>query len=87
MKTILFILLIFLCSCSPVLIPQFRGDCVDRAVEIRNYLKSQGYECEIIMGRTKLNGKIVAHAWIEYKLKDETKWKRYDNWSAVSDTF
>ena len=79
------ILLIFLYSCSPVLIPQFRGNCVDRAIEIRTHLKNQGYDCEIVCGTTKAYNKTINHAWIEYKLPEEKTWRKYENWSAFSE--
>jgi len=51
------------------------GDCVDRAVQIRQGLKSQGYETKLILG---LRGK-EGHCWVRYKDKDG-EWKEIKNY-------
>jgi hypothetical protein len=80
-KSILIVLIAFIllssCSFNPPLIPLFSGDCVDRATEIRDHLKSQGYICEIVLGRTMVNYEVVLHAWIRYKEPGQTEWIRY----------
>ncbi|MBU2177590.1 MAG: transglutaminase-like domain-containing protein [Gammaproteobacteria bacterium] len=71
MKTLIIILCFILCSSCALFIPIIKGgDCVDRAVEIRQELKKQGYEARIILG---LTGDGRGHAWVEYKEKSG-KW-------------
>jgi len=52
------------------------GDCVDRAVMIRQGLRAQGYEANLILG---LRGK-QGHCWIKYKDKETGEWKEIKNY-------
>ena len=73
MKKLIF-LCVFLVGCIHYT-PIMSGDCVDRAVNIRQELKAQGYETKLILG---LRGK-EGHCWVRYKDKDE-KWKEIKNY-------
>ncbi len=74
----LFILILFLSGCASIpKIPRIEGDCVDRAVAIRQSLREQGYEAKIIMGIIS-RGK--GHAWVEYKDKKTGEWKKIRNY-------
>ena len=72
-KIILLLLLTSFYGCaSTPYIPYIRGgECIDRAIEIRQALKDQGYEARIILG---IRGKKEGHAWIEYKDKETNEW-------------
>jgi hypothetical protein len=78
----LIFLLLSSCSFSPQFIPLFKGDCATRAIELRNYLRGQGYESEIVIGRIIIKGQNVGHAWIRYRKPGTTKWDRYPNLRA-----
>jgi len=56
--------------------PIMFGDCVDRAVMIRQDLRAQGYEANLILG---LRGK-QGHCWIKYKDKETGEWKEIKNY-------
>ena len=80
---LLITLLIFLGGCitpqekyGPKMIPYMSGDCVDRAVKIRQDLRQQGYEAKLILGLDK-EGK--GHCWIRYKDKKTGKWIEIKN--------
>ena len=78
MKYLILLLFIFYTiSCSYPYIPQLRGDCVDRAVALRQSLKKQGYEARLVLGRIS---KDEGHCWVEYKDKDCVEWKKIDNY-------
>jgi len=51
------------------------GDCVDRAVIIRQDLRQQGYEAELVLGLRGQQG----HCWVKYKDTDG-KWKEIKNY-------
>jgi len=77
------VLVILLTGCThSTLIPLFSGNCVDRAVQIRQHLKEDGYEAEIVIGTGRLHGKKVGHAWIKYRKPGNSEWIRYTNWIA-----
>uniref|UniRef100_A0A6M3L6V4 Putative transglutaminase domain-containing protein n=1 Tax=viral metagenome TaxID=1070528 RepID=A0A6M3L6V4_9ZZZZ len=79
MKKLLFILLItFLASCIPHIdyTPYMAGDCVDRAVKIRQDLKQGGYEVELVLG---LDGEKRGHCWVKYKDKETGEWVEIKN--------
>lgn len=78
-KLFILLLLLFLCSCTSPMIPLFEGDCVDRAIEIRQKLRGDGYDADIVIGTVKLNGKTEGHAWIKYKEPEDKDWIRYEN--------
>lgn len=83
MKKLLFILILFfLIGCVPHITytPYLEGDCVDRAIIIRQDLRAKGYEADIVLGGVKRGGKITGHAWIRYKDKKTGEWKRIDNY-------
>ena len=67
------IILLLLTGCSYPYIPTLRGDCVDRAVTLRQSLKKQGYEARIVMGMMNKN---TGHCWVEYKRNNE--WREID---------
>jgi hypothetical protein len=74
------ILLLFLfTSCVPVVayVPLMSGDCVDRAVIIRQQLMDQGYEAELVLG---LRGDKEGHCWVKYKDKETGEWKTIKNY-------
>ena len=76
------ICLFVLISCAPsyTLTPYAKGDCIDRAVIIRQKLIEQGYEARLILGILKEGSQTRGHAWIEYKNKKSSKWIRIDNY-------
>ena len=83
MKKLLLIILIFLfAGCIPytTYTPYMSGDCVDRAIVIRQELRQQGYEADIVLGGIKRGDKITGHAWVKYKDKKTGEWKRIDNY-------
>jgi len=79
---IVLLLLIFLIGCttpqqkySPRFIPFMKGNCVERMITIRSDLVKQGYEVRLIVGKILFpSGKVLGHAWIEYKDKKTGKW-------------
>ena len=81
-----FLLLFFFGCISPqekygsIMIPYMTGDCVDRAVQIRQDLRANGYEADIVLGGIKRGDKVEGHAWIRYKDKETGEWKRIDNY-------
>jgi hypothetical protein len=61
--------------------PIQEGDCVDRAIEIRQGLRAKGIKADIILGILKHpNGEEEGHAWIRYsdpKTGEEITIKNY----------
>lgn len=80
-KLFIIVLFIFISGCGKPYIPIFEGNCVDRAVEIRQLLKSQGYEAELIVGLSP--DKTEAHCWVKYKDKKTNKWVEFSNHCGV----
>ena len=76
-KLLLFIIIFCLTGCIKHIdyTPLMSGDCVDRAVIIRQDLRERGYEAELVLG---LRGK-EGHCWIKYKDKNG-KWKEIKNY-------
>ena len=75
LKVFLIISLFCLIGCvhyTPVL----TGDCVDRAVVIRQDLRQQGYEAELILG---LRG-MLGHCWVKYRKNTTEEWKEIKNY-------
>ena len=75
MKKLLLIIIFLLSGCITYT-SHLSGDCVDRAVKIRQDLQKQGYEAELILG---LRGK-EGHCWVRYKDKKTGKWKEIKNY-------
>jgi len=65
---IIIVTIFMLTNCASVTVrPIMKGDCVDRAVEIRQQLRADGIEAEIILGIiTHPDGSTEGHAWIRY---------------------
>lgn len=85
MKRLLFTLfvLFLIAGCIPHIdyMPLMLGDCVDRAVVIRQDLRERGYEAEITCGFIMENCKPKeGHCWVKYKDKKTDEWKRIDNY-------
>ncbi len=81
-KLSIIILCIFFFGCvrDYTVTPYFSGDCVDRAIQIRQELRKDGYQAEIVLGILH-DGKInKAHAWIKYKSKTTNKWIKIINY-------
>jgi hypothetical protein len=77
MKYLLLVFIVLFSGCSSY-IPYIRGgDCIDRAIVIRNSLRNQGYQAEIILGTI---GKNEGHAWVDYKDKKSGKWITIQNY-------
>jgi len=74
MKKLIIICVFLLVGCVHYT-PLMSGDCVDRAVKIRQELKVQGYEANLILG---LRGK-EGHCWVKYKDKNG-EWKEIKNY-------
>ena len=73
------IILVFL-GCSPVVYTShLEGDCVDRAVAIKQDLQERGYEAKIVLGIRKQGEKEGGHAWVKYRKPGED-WKRIENY-------
>jgi hypothetical protein len=73
---LIFILIIPIgCTKHITYTPYMSGDCVDRAVIIRQDLRANGYEAELVLG---LRGEKEGHCWVRYKDKDG-KWKQINN--------
>ena len=75
MKKYIFLFL-FLIGCSAPYLPRLSGDCVDRAVMLRQSLKEQGYEVKLVLG---VRGESRGHCWVEYKDKNG-KWIKVRNY-------
>jgi len=76
----IFLLLFVSCVRHIDYIPYMSGDCVDKAVQIRQDLREQGYEADIVLGGIKRGDKVEGHAWVRYKDKKTGEWKRIDNY-------
>lgn len=71
------------CGClTPTLKPLMSGDCVDRAVDKRQKLRSEGYEAELVIGAIEYNGQVqsLGHCWVKYKDKQTGEWKEIKNY-------
>ena len=83
-RIFLIIMIISLMGCATNVIyrPLIDGDCVDRAIETRQYLREKGYEADIILGvrQDKDKDKIEGHAWIKYRKNVSEEWKIYKNY-------
>lgn len=81
-KLLLLILILFLAGCIKHIdyIPYMSGDCVDRAIIIRQDLRTRGYEANIVLGGIKQGDKITGHAWVKYKDKKTGEWIRINNY-------
>jgi len=81
-KIILTLCCLFLLSCAPsyTLIPYIKGNCVDRAIVIKQKLESQGYETRLVLGVIQQDNEKYGHIWIEYMDKKSGKWMRIDNY-------
>ena len=81
-KIILILCCLFLLSCAPsyTFTPYAKGDCVDRAIIIKQKLESQGYETRLVLGVIQQDNKKYGHIWIEYMDKKSGKWMRIDNY-------
>ena len=79
---LILVCLFVLVSCAPsyTLIPYIKGDCVDRAIVIKQKLESQGYETRLVLGVMQQDNEKYGHIWIEYKDKKSGKWIRIDNY-------
>ena len=53
------------------------GNCVDRAVKIRQDLKAEGYDAQLVLG---LRGEKHGHCWVKYKDKKTGEWKTIKNY-------
>ena len=54
--------------------PRLRGDCVDRAVTLRQSLKKQGFDARLVLGQISRD---EGHGWVEYKDKN-------GNWKEIN---
>ena len=79
---IIFIVIFCFLSCAPhyTLVSYIKGDCIDRAVIIRENLEKQGYETRIVLGIMQQRDVKYGHAWVEYKDTKSNKWIRIDNY-------
>ena len=68
------------CSSPVVFTSLMSGDCVDRAVKIRQDLRAKGYKADIILGIIREGEKIKGHAWIKYRDKKTGEWKEIRNY-------
>lgn len=50
----------------------FAGKCLARSIALWFLLKRKGIETDLRFGMKKENGKLLAHAWVEYKGKPLT---------------
>lgn len=82
LKLFMVIILIFVvlgCSCHTPMVPMFSGDCVDRAVKIRQELRAKGYEADLILGIAKIEGSKKGHMWIRYRKNRSEQWRYIRN--------
>ena len=63
------------CASQRPFIPIISGDCADSALELKNLLNKQGFETQLMIGITNIQG----HVWIEYKDKKTGEWIRVNN--------
>lgn len=81
-KFIVFILfIVFMIGCGKPYIPMATGDCVDRAIVIRQSLKEQGYVAELVIG---LNGEKKGHCWVKYQDKETGEWIVFKNYARMT---
>lgn len=80
-KFIICVMFVFIVGCGKPYIPVFEGDCVDRAVNIRQTLKKQGYEAKLMIG---YDGDGHGHCWIEYKDKKTGEWITFKNYTRMT---
>ena len=81
-KLLLIPFFLALIGCAGPTLPytQFmEGDCVDRAVVLRQELRKQGYKAEIVLGVRAVDDKPEGHAWVKYKDKDN-RWVNIYNY-------
>jgi hypothetical protein len=77
------IFFLFLTGCSAAhYYPVVEGNCVDRAIAIREYMRKEGYKAEIVLGYVTWDGDREAHAWVKYKKPKSGEWKRINNLRA-----
>ena len=80
-KIAVIFLLLFICGCSNhIFIPRVHGDCVDRAIAIRQSLRKQGHYAEIMIGTVDYKW---GHAWVVYRDKDSGEWKTVENMEEI----
>ena len=81
-RIILTLSCLFLLSCAPsyTFIPYIKGNCVDRAIVIKQKLENQGYETRLVIGVMQQRDVKYGHAWVEYKDTKSNKWIRIDNY-------
>ena len=79
---LILVCLFVLISCVPsyTLIPYIKGNCVDRAIIIKQKLESQGYETRLVLGVIQQDNEKYGHIWIEYMDIKSGKWMRIDNY-------
>lgn len=78
MKLFIIIATVMLIGCASYTYrPIMSGDCVDRAVIIRQDLKAKGYEAELVLG---LRGEKEGHCWVKYKDKKTGEWVEIKNY-------
>ena len=81
MLCVIFIsLLMFGCSTTYELSAIQSGDCVDRVVKECELLRSKHYQCQVVLGLIKVNGKTLGHAWIRYRKDKNEEWKTFANY-------
>lgn len=68
---------LLLMGCVTV-VPVVEGDCVDRAVVIRQHLRAQGCDAEIVLGIVKHTNE--GHAWVKYRCHGDREWKYIKNY-------
>ncbi|MCK5541721.1 MAG: lasso peptide biosynthesis protein [Desulfobacterales bacterium] len=67
--------LLLSCAASKrVFIPSIEGDCVDRAIILRQDLRADGYDAQIVLGTFKDEGEVLGHAWVKYRRDKTNKW-------------
>ena len=82
MKCIVVFVFALMVACSPLKFTiTHDGDCVDRAVKIRQELRNAGYNADIVLGGIERGGSCdAAHAWIRYRDDDAKDWQYYKNY-------
>jgi len=85
-RVILFAVLLFtLYACSqynPKLYTVLEGDCADRALQIKEFLRKNGFETQVAIGLYLENGKVVGHAYVKYRKPGEKEWRVAENFDC-----
>jgi len=79
------VLLFTLYACSQYnsrLYTVLEGDCADRALQIKEFLRKNGFETQVAIGLYVENGKVIGHAYVKYRKPGEKEWRIAENFDC-----